>query len=335
MRGMKGIGLLVALTVASAMVVGAYKLVAAADVPPASIKGKKLSFAAGATGSAGFARSVQWAQIVNSELGTQIAVETSAGAAAGPTLAQRKIADMANGYMGLLGEAYNGEGRYKEKHLDIRAIFPVGFHLIQFYTLPKNKINSIKDLNGKRVSLSRAGAGVDAYVRRIFPAIGVKPSKIVNLSPSEGTDLLKNAQLDACGLMGYHHPTIIEAASTIDVVVFGIEPAFAPAINKALPTLQEMSIPANIYRGQTKQLVTMGDPEIATTHKDTPEEVVYWIVKATYKNAERMGKFEPSFGASLKEPERMKRSPIPLHKGAYRYFKEIGIDIPIAIIPKD
>lgn len=327
------IGLIVALAMVLAMVMGVC-LAVAADVP-ASVKGKKLSFAAGATGSAGFARSVQWAQILNSHIGTEIAVETSAGAAAAPTLVQRKATDMATGYMGLLGEAYNAQGRYKDKHTDIRAMFPMGYHLIQFYTLPKNNIKHIKDINGKRVSLSRAGAGVDSYVRRIFPIIGVKPSNIVNLSPSEGTDLLKNNQLDVCGLMGYYHPTIIEAASTIDVVVFGIDPTLALAINKVLPTLQELTIPANVYRGQTKELVTMGDPEIAQTNKNAPEEVVYWIVKSTFENGEKMGRFEPSFGAALKQPERMKRSPIPLHKGAYRYYKEIGIDIPSAIMPKE
>jgi len=333
MRAHKKIGLFITLAMVIALLMGVC-LATAADVP-ASVKGKKLSCAAGATGSAGFARSVQWAQIVNSELGTQIAVETSAGAAAGPTLVQRKAVDMATGYMGLLGEAYNAQGRYKVKHTDIRAMFPFGYHLIQFYTLPKNNIRSIKDINGKRVSLSRAGAGVDSYVRRIFPAIGVKPSNIVNLSPSEGTDLLKNNQLDVCGLMGYYHPTIIEAAATIDVIVFGVDPKLAPAINKVLPTLQELTIPANVYRGQTKELVTMGDPEICETNKNVPEEIIYWIVKSTFKNADKVGKFEPSFGAALKEPERIKRSPIPLHKGAYRYYKEIGIDIPSAIIPKD
>jgi TRAP-type uncharacterized transport system substrate-binding protein len=48
-----------------------------------------------------------------------------------------------------------------------------------------------------------------------------------------------------------------------------------------------------------------------------------------------MGEFEPSFVAALKEPQRIKMSPVPLHKGAYRYYKEIGIDIPPSIIPKD
>jgi len=95
MEATKRIGLLVALISMITVVLVVCQLAVAADAPPASLKGKKLSFAAGATGSAGFARSVQWAQILNSQLGTEIAVETSAGAAAGPTLVHRKAADMA------------------------------------------------------------------------------------------------------------------------------------------------------------------------------------------------------------------------------------------------
>jgi len=307
----------------------------AADTPPASLKGMKLSYAGGATGSAGFAKYVQWAQIINSKLGTNIAVQTSAGAAAGPTLIQRKAVDFAGGFMGLMGEAYQGKGHYKFKHTDLRAMYPDGLYLVQFYTQPGNNIKDIKDIEGKRVSLSRKGAGVDAYVRHIFPVIGVHPSKIINLSPSEGTDLLKNNQLDVCGLMGYIHPSILEAALTIDVIVFGIDPVFMTKVNEVLPTFQEMTLPANVYRGQKEPLVTMGEPSIAETNKDLPEELIYWIVKTTFQNADKLAKFEPSMGAALKDPKRILNSPIPLHKGAYRYYKEIGVNIPKAIMPID
>ena len=307
----------------------------AAEGPPASIKGMKLSYAGGGTGSAGFARNVQWAQIMNSKLGTAIAVETTAGAAASPTLVQRKATDFGPGHMGLIGEAYRGEGKYKQKHPDLRAMYPDALYLIQFYTLPEKNIKNVMDIDGRRVSLSRRGAGVDNNLRRIFPGIGVKPKQIVNLSPSEGTDLLKNNQLDACGLMGYIHPTIVEAAATMDVRVFGLDPALADKVNKVIPTFQVLTLPAKVYRGQTKPLVTMGEASIAITHKDTPEELVYWLVKTTIENADLFAKFEPSMGIALKEPQRILKSPIPLHKGAYRYYKEIGLKIPEALIPKD
>lgn len=334
MRTQERIGVFAVLAVLMSFVMGT-GLATAADTPPASIKGAKLSMAAGATGSAGFAKFVQWAEIINSTLGTNIAVETSAGAAAGPTLVQRKAVSFAEGFMGLIGEAYRGEGHYKFKHTDLRAMFPDGLYLVQFYTLPDSNIRDIKDLNGKAVSLSRRGAGVDAYLRKIFPAIGVKPSRIVNLSPSEGTDLLKNGQLDACGLMGYIHPTIIEAASTIKVVVFGIDPKYAEKVKQIEPTFQEMTLPANVYRGQTKPLVTMGEPAVTETNKDLPADLVYWIVKTTYENADKLAKFEPSFGAALKHPELILKSPVPLARGAYRYYKEIGLKIPESIMPTD
>jgi TRAP transporter TAXI family solute receptor len=334
MQVQKKIGITVALALGITMTLGIC-LAAAADAPPASIKGAKLTYGAGATGSAGFARGVQWAQVVNTDLGTQIAVEAVAGGPAALTLVQKKAEDLASVYMGILGEAYNAKGRYKERHTDVRALFPVGYHLIQYYSLPQNNIRNIMDINGKRVSLSRAGTGADSYSRRIFRAIGVKPSKIINVNPSESNDLLKNHQLDVCGLMGFIHPTIVEAASTMDVIIFGVDPKYIPAFHKELPTLQELTLPANTYRGQTKPLVTVGDPEIMCTNKITPADLVYWIVKSTYKNANKMGEFEPSFVAALKEPQRIKMSPVPLHKGAYRYYKEIGIDIPPSIIPKD
>jgi TRAP transporter TAXI family solute receptor len=299
------------------------------------LTGAKLTIAGASSGSATFVKMVQFSQLLNQGLGTEAAVEASAGNAAAPDLIQSKQVDFATTYEGLLNESYSGVGWYDKKpHPDLRSMAYVGLHLIQFYVPTNSTITKIQDLAGKRVSLSTAGAGVDAYARRIFDKLGIKPDKIVNGNPADATDLLKQGQLDACGVMGYIHPTIVSAASTMAIRAFGVDPSLAAQVNQVLPTLQVYTIPANSYVGQDKEFQTLGDREVLFTHKDQPEELVYQMTKTAYGNVEKFGALEPSVRMVLSKPEMIKNSPVPVHKGAARYFKEAGIELTGAATPK-
>ena len=301
-----------------------------------SVTGAKANIAGASSGSATFVKMVQFSQLLNQELGTEIAVEVSAGNAAAPDLVQSKQVDFATTYEGLFADSYPGVGWYDKKpHPDLRAMAYIGLHLIQFYVPASSSITKIQDLQGKRVSLSTAGSGVDSYARRIFEKLGIKPEKIVNMNPADATDLMKQGQLDACGVMGYIHPNIISAASTTAIRAFGIDPSLAAQVNQVLPTLHVYSIPANSYVGQDKEFQTLGDLEVIFTHKDLPEELVYQMTKTAYKNVEKLGSLEPSVKLVLSKPEFAKNSPVPMHKGAARYFKEAGIELSGAAAPKD
>ncbi|MEL7567297.1 MAG: TAXI family TRAP transporter solute-binding subunit, partial [Dehalobacterium sp.] len=87
------------------------------------------------------------------------------------------------------------------------------------------------------------------------------------------------------------------------------------------------------YEAQTEPFVTVGEIGILVVHKDLPEDLVYDITKLTYEGKEDMMKGYPGF--STLDPRDITSGLIPLHKGAYKYYQEIGIEIPDAIKPID
>jgi len=70
-----------------------------------------------------------------------------------------------------------------------------------------------------------------------------------------------------------------------------------------------------------------------TVHRDLPEEVVYAMTKAHWDNIDKIASMIPA----LKEytPEVVNTLTVPLHKGAAKYYTEIGIELLDRIKPID
>ncbi len=59
-----------------------------------------------------------------------------------------------------------------------------------------------------------------------------------------------------------------------------------------------------------------------------PDTIVYSITKEVFENFETFRNLHPSF-ADLKKEEMVKGLPLPLHPGALKYYKEVGLDASI------
>ena len=93
------------------------------------------------------------------------------------------------------------------------------------------------------------------------------------------------------------------------------------------------TIPANSYPGQTTDIQTVAQPNFLATTADIPEEDVYQITKTIFEN---LG-FLNAIHAATKAMAIDKATgglPVPLHPGAARYYKEVGITIPDHLIAK-
>jgi TRAP-type uncharacterized transport system substrate-binding protein len=67
-------------------------------------------------------------------------------------------------------------------------------------------------------------------------------------------------------------------------------------------------------------------------HKDTPDDFVYEVVKATFDNVDILIAAHKS--AEEVKAENVIYSPVPLHPGAAKYYQEKGITIPERLILK-
>ena len=63
---------------------------------------------------------------------------------------------------------------------------------------------------------------------------------------------------------------------------------------------------------------------VAIVSKDMPEDVAYSVVKSIHTNFARYGKLAKAMALGKKE-EMAKDTGIPMHPGAVKFYKEIGL----------
>ena len=93
------------------------------------------------------------------------------------------------------------------------------------------------------------------------------------------------------------------------------------------------TIPAETYPGHTTDIQTVAQPNFLATTADMPEEDVYLITKTIYENLAFLNAIHAATKAMSIE-KAIGGLPVPLHPGAARYYKEVGITIPDSLIAK-
>ncbi|MDG5977207.1 TRAP transporter solute receptor, TAXI family protein, partial [Hydrogenophaga taeniospiralis CCUG 15921] len=98
-----------------------------------------------------------------------------------------------------------------------------------------------------------------------------------------------------------------------DVVAKVGDPAYQPAM-----------IPANTYGGQTEAVATAAIPNFLVTHSGVSDDVAYRMAKSMYDNIDTLYAAHNAAKA-IKRENAIKGMPVPLHPGAERYYKEVGL----------
>ena len=86
----------------------------------------------------------------------------------------------------------------------------------------------------------------------------------------------------------------------------------------------EYTIEAGTYEGQEVPLQTVGQFSSIVIDANVDEEIVYEMTKSLWENLEKLGKqsivkqFDPKNAVKG-------TADVPLHPGAERYYKEIGV----------
>ena len=111
------------------------------------------------------------------------------------------------------------------------------------------------------------------------------------------------------------------------------KPGMVKFVNKAgnlLTTLKANSYPGVINNDKDMPIPGLGLMQVAGKH--VPDDVVYKITKAFFDNLDEIHKNNPAFRSlTMKDPFMVLN--VPLHPGAYRYFKEKGVKIPDRLMP--
>ena len=227
-----------------------------------------------------------------------------------------------------LSDAWNGnaEAGFTTKLDKLRGLSATYNNYIQIVANADSGIKTVADLKGKRVSVGAARSGTELNARAIFKAAGIAYSdlaKVEYLGFAESVELMKNRQLDATlQSAGLGVASIRDLSTAIKIVVVPVPADVVAKVGDA--AYQPSVIPANTYTGQTADVATAAIPNFLVTHSGVSDDTAYRMAKAMYDNIDTLYAAHNAAKA-IKRDNAIKGMPVPLHPGAERYYKEVGL----------
>jgi TRAP transporter TAXI family solute receptor len=227
--------------------------------------------------------------------------------------------------------AYRGESSWDEKY-DIRAVVTLAPNIAMFITKKETGIDSVAGLKGKRVSVGPAGAGFEMFVGPLMTEHGVtyteeqKDFTPVYQIQSDAVSSLGDGDVDAA-FLGGAVPTssITQACSQMDVVFIPYDDDVKATLIEKYPFFNAATIAKEKYADLEADYegLNVGSMHLIT-HADLDEDTVYELTKTIWENRAEIAKQHPA-GNAINEKNAARYTGTPFHKGAIRFYKEIGI----------
>lgn len=229
---------------------------------------------------------------------------------------------------GLYYDAYNGLKNYEntpQKFLRVALpLYPEAIHML----VAKNSgIRTLADLKGKRVCVGAVGGSTMLTAYQLFKAAGLDPEHDIipeNLGHADTVAAFADKRIDASVTIG-----AIGIASALETTTLGtahlitIPGEIISRMCRETPYFSPLTIPAGTYRGQTEDIHTFSSPNVIAVHEKLDDDLVYEMTRTLF--ADKADLVAVSARMSAMNPGAIKTTGIPIHPGALRYYRELGI----------
>jgi len=300
---------------------------------------KNVNIASASIGGATYLAATGLAKVLYEKMGIPASVEVGAGSTANVMLINSNQATFGCFNAPTAYEGWNGLGWAKgKKYQDSRIILHQNNSTFQIYALKKSGIKSIYDLNGKSVGVGPIGGAPHTLFPPLFQELGIKPSRYANAGISDLDSQLRDGMLDAnANITAVPWVVVKEIETVLEVNVFGVgskDLEKAPNFKQQYPFVVFVNIPKGTYKfNKDFEIETGIFGSFYAVHKSLPDDFVYEVCKKYFENPDILIAAHPS--AKEARLEGALFSPIPIHPGAIKYYREKGLKIPEALIPKD
>jgi TRAP transporter TAXI family solute receptor len=262
--------------------------------------------------------------------GISLSVDVSAGSVENVRRVEARESDFGLAFIYNAAEAFKGlkEANWEKKHTSLRGIAMYLWPVTNWVTLKEKNIKTPEDLRGKRMSVGPPGSGSAVIAERMLRALGIWDDiKPVYLPYSDASKALVDGQVDAfVAAGGYPSAAIEEIAARHNIVLISLTDDEIAKCVEFLPGSVKGVLPAGAYRGIDEPVYHV------------PEEIVYKITSSFFtEEGLKFGEtIHKDWGKVLPLDQRaLEGMVIPLHKGAAKYWKEMGLTIPEEAMPID
>jgi hypothetical protein len=208
-------------------------------------------------------------------------------------------------------------------HKNLRAIAVLWVNTFYVLVPHESPFRSIRDLKGRRVGIILPGTSGEFSTRIVLNAYGMSYADVkVTFQPTaQIVAKLGTGELDA---VFSANPLMLPAARALSETVplrqLPIDRAVINRLRGSYPFLRPVTVAANQLHGQDRPTETLGAEWLLVCRSDLSEDFVYQLTREFFAQLPALARAHGE--AALIDPEQAPATPIPLHAGAARYYRE-------------
>jgi uncharacterized protein len=265
----------------------------------------------------------------------RVTAEVTSGAVENYNLLKRGkldfiFSDVENPMDDLLANAYGGGAKEK-----VRVFMPGLFTSDYQWFLRKGApIKDLCDLKGKKVGVGPHGSNTLVYNLKILKALcGLEPDKEFKAyyyPYAESCTAIRDNTIDLGTInAGYPTASLIDLSATVNIDLISLSDKEIEQLQKSIPTLIKIVIPAGTYKGIDHDVNTVSHATVISCRPDLPEDDVYGIIKALFTNLDERNAVHPqakkfTINAMVEVGSILTKKGLPFHSGVVKYLKEVG-----------
>lgn len=225
-------------------------------------------------------------------------------------------------YKGL--EAF--EGRANDK---IRIITGLYYNPNQVIVSESSGINSLEDVKGHRFAPGSPGSTTEYEASIHLKYSGLNYPDDINaqyVNFTEAIDLVRNKQVEGAWIMaGAPTSAVTEMLKTTDTKLLEIPKNLVDEMKIDYPWYSNYTLKAGTYEELTEDMNTSAIKMVMFTSSDMDDDLIYELTKIFWENIEELKRTHNFLKEVTIEGAVTDIADLPLHEGALRYYKEIGI----------
>lgn len=225
-------------------------------------------------------------------------------------------------------QAYEGVGPFEDEgpKKDLRSIAALYPNYLHIVTTVDSDIESFYDLKGKKVAVGAPNSGTELAAQVLFEGHEMSYDDITPdyLSFAESVEQMKNGLIDAAILSsGIPNSGLMDLDTTHGIKLIPIEEEAMNYLTDNYSYLNETIIPANSY-SVDKDVPTLDITNALIANINLTEDQVYEITKTLFESLDELVETHSS-AEDIRLENATTGLSIPLHPGAEKYYKEVGV----------
>ncbi|PCI74631.1 MAG: C4-dicarboxylate ABC transporter substrate-binding protein [SAR86 cluster bacterium] len=293
------------------------------------------------TGGAFYPVGVALATIAHSQLAETEGISLTAISSAGSLENVKLLRDNQAQFAILQGPfgawSWSGEGPVSSPQTHMRSVSALWQNVEHFVLLNEltttGEIMDLDTLDGERYVLGARNSGAEQTGRFILETLGIDYEEKMSLGYmgyGPTTSALQDGNIVGMNIpAGAPVSSITQAFALLGdrMTVLNWTQEALDKVNARYPLWDWYLLPAGTYPNQAEEIRTVGSPNVLVTRADIPDDVVYNVTKVIWEN---LATLQEIHGATkdMRLEIAIDGLGAPLHPGAIRYYREVGLEIP-------